>query len=174
MLSFDPIQIITALNDNQFMIQLINKLNVQLEKYNKLPNDIKDNQSLWQSYLRSFGKNASEHNLHFQVFQKELDNFPTPEKKKQYMLSILRSKLRSIDYLRTQRILNILSRYDDLQLLATYCTNNGLFVLEIHKIQNQIQKHISQICNAQIQARQQKQRCRFELNTLFLCLNADT
>ena len=74
-----------------------------------------------------FGKNSEKHKMDFKILENEINQINTPFKQKQHLLSLIKNMIRSIDYLRVNSILKEFERLDDLKLLTTYCTNNGLF-----------------------------------------------
>ena len=63
MLNFDSIQVITALNDNEFMNQLIGRINPELTKYNQMEKEDKEIISLWNGYLDKYGYNSEKYKM---------------------------------------------------------------------------------------------------------------
>ena len=102
----------------------------------------KNETSIWNQYLNKYGKDSENHKVNVQVLKNKMKQFPSPTKKKKHGLSILKTMIRSIDYLCINLILTEFDKIDNIELIITFCSNHGLFINEIFKIQNNIHKYI--------------------------------
>ena len=82
MLNFDNIQIITALNDSEFMKYLVTKINNQLLQHMQLPKNQQAEKSLCTSYIMEREKEIEKNKENVQNIYNELKQFNTPAKKK--------------------------------------------------------------------------------------------
>ena len=89
MLNFDDIQIITALNDSEFITLLIGRINQEMILYQSLDENQQQTVSLWNSYLEMFGGNSEKHKMDVKVLENEIKQINTPSKQKKHLLFLV-------------------------------------------------------------------------------------
>ena len=131
---------------------MVGKINNQTKIHLKLPKQQQIEKSLWSSFIDKCDKEIEQNKGDVQVIYRELNQFNTPSKKKKHIMGKLRNKIRNIDYLRVTSIIKEFELEDNIDKLVAYCSNHGIFMKKLHQVQDNIHKHIVEICDNQMAA----------------------
>ena len=143
-MTYDNEKIISALNDNQYFITLISKMEEQLRKWNQLSQDQQNEYPFWWDEVYDDEENDNEnkndekngkielddddddHGITRNEIEAQLNNMELEESKQKYLASILWDTLARKDQHHIEKILNIILRKNMNQIINCILDDNVL------------------------------------------------
>ena len=143
-MNFDHRQIIAALNDELILQELSQKINDELDNYNKKPLAIRMETSIWND--KTINTNIDELiMMKKEKLLKELNIFSQPFQKTSHLLKCITNNIRKINCLRVNQMMHLIKE-NSRKTLIDMCSNAQTLIQTILITQNVIHKHVTDNC----------------------------